>query len=336
MFASARYDSAPETGSLEDLTAFLKAAADPSRLEVLQVLGQNSFGVLELSEILRMRQSGMSHHLKVLARAGLVEQRREGNSSFYRRALPAEADRLHQSLLERLDRLALSEGPAQRLAQVQRQRADRSQRFFQRSGEAMDPGQDLIADFDRYGELACRLLDRALPGGGGEALEVGPGDGRFLGSLATRFERVTALESTEPMLAQSRQRISDEGLDSVHLASGEWPHSAPPRQFDAVVMNMVLHHLPEPAESFVAAARRLRRGGVLLVTELCRHDQAWTRERCGDLWLGFDGAELAEWADRAGLVPGESQFLALRNGFQVQVRTFTHRYDNAAMERSKQ
>ena len=65
---------------LDSLAAFLKAAGDPLRLEVLQVLGQNSFGVLELCEIMAMKQSGMSHHLKVLAQAGLVERRREGGT----------------------------------------------------------------------------------------------------------------------------------------------------------------------------------------------------------------------------------------------------------------
>ena len=339
MIANAQTSAAPRKpqkgGSLDTLTAFLKAAADPLRLEVLQVLGQNSFGVLELCEILEARQSGMSHHLKVLAKAGLVEQRREGNSSFYRRALPVTTDRLHRSLLERLDRLPLREEPARRLAQVQQQRAERSQRFFQRSGVALDASRDLIADFDRYGELACRLLDRALPRGGEEALEVGPGDGRFLSMLAQRFVRVTGLETTEPMLAQCRQRIEQENLDNVALVAGQWPQAAPPRQFDAVILNMVLHHLPAPAESFVSAARRLRRGGVLLVTELCRHDQAWARERCGDLWLGFDGTELAAWASRAGLEADEGQFLALRNGFQVQVRTFVHCQDNTARELSK-
>ena len=58
---------APQEQDLDSLAAFLKAAGDPLRLEVLQVLGQNSFGVLELCEIMAIKQSGMSHHLKVLA-----------------------------------------------------------------------------------------------------------------------------------------------------------------------------------------------------------------------------------------------------------------------------
>ena len=80
---------APDAPEITDhLAGFLKAAGDPLRLQVLQVLGQNSFGVLELCDIMAMKQSGMSHHLKVLAQGGLVEKRREGNSA---PAKPADA-----------------------------------------------------------------------------------------------------------------------------------------------------------------------------------------------------------------------------------------------------
>ena len=72
--------------SLDQLAGLLKAAGDPLRLDILRVLAQDSFGVLELCQIFSIKQSGMSHHLKVLTSAGLLASRREGNSIFYRRA----------------------------------------------------------------------------------------------------------------------------------------------------------------------------------------------------------------------------------------------------------
>jgi ArsR family transcriptional regulator len=69
-------------------------------------------------------------------------------------------------------------------------------------------------------------------------------------------------------------------------------------------------------------ASALRPGGVLLLTDLCAHDQGWARDACGDLWLGFAPADLARWAAAAGLGEGESIYLALRNGFRVQLRVF--------------
>src|SRR5690554_654237 len=77
---------------LEQLSQMNKAAGEPLRLGILQLLRQGAFGVLELCQIFEVKQSGMSHHLKVLAQAGLVSTQREGNSIFYRRPLLA-ADR---------------------------------------------------------------------------------------------------------------------------------------------------------------------------------------------------------------------------------------------------
>ena len=85
---------------------------------------------------------------------------------------------------------------------------------------------------------------------------------------------------------------------------------------------MVLHHFAEPADALCQLARLLKPGGSLLITELCRHDQDWAKQACGDLWLGFDQDELALWANAAGLIPSESLYLGLKNGFQIQLRHF--------------
>lgn len=81
-----RAQSIPE--QRETLAALCKASGDALRLNVLRALANDSFGVLELAQIFDIGQSGMSHHLKVLAQADLVATRREGNAIFYRRALP--------------------------------------------------------------------------------------------------------------------------------------------------------------------------------------------------------------------------------------------------------
>ena len=64
-------------GGLERL---LKASADQLRLEILQALQHESYGVLELCALFSIKQSAMSHHLKVLSKAQLVTTRREGNA----------------------------------------------------------------------------------------------------------------------------------------------------------------------------------------------------------------------------------------------------------------
>ncbi|MCI5105562.1 MAG: metalloregulator ArsR/SmtB family transcription factor, partial [Pseudomonadales bacterium] len=82
----------PEASPLSALASLHKALADQLRLQILRLLMHESFGVLELCRILDIRQSALSHHLKILARAELVSTRREGNSIFYRRAFLSDED----------------------------------------------------------------------------------------------------------------------------------------------------------------------------------------------------------------------------------------------------
>jgi len=304
------------------LAAFCKAIGDALRLDILRVLRNDSFGVLELAQIFAMRQSGMSHHLKVLANAGLVSTRREGNSIFYRRSLPA-ADiswhQLHAQLLIELDALPLEPPLQASIGLVHSQRAELSRQFFARFADGTPAQQDLIAHFGLYREPLLALIDTLALPARAVAIEVGPGEGGFLPSLAAKFAQVIALDNAESMLERARQHCSDAGLNNVafFLTDALAPQQLP--LADCLVCNMVLHHMPAPAEALKRFADLLKPGGSLVLTELCSHDQSWVRDSCGDLWLGFDQDDIARWAQDAGLISGLSQYIGLRNGFQLQL-----------------
>lgn len=317
-----RAQSIPE--QREALAALCKASGDALRLNVLRALANDSFGVLELAQIFDIGQSGMSHHLKVLAQAELVATRREGNAIFYRRALPDGlrlGGRLHAALLEEVDDMALPPDVQARIAQVQQRRAATSQDFFLRVEEKFRAQQDLIAGLPQYRESLLTLLDKLNFDPAASALEVGPGDGGFLPDLARRFAHVTALDNSPTMLELARQVCLREGLHNVNLQLAD-ALGATDVVADCVVLNMVLHHFSDPALALRQLAKRVKAGGSLLVTELCSHDQGWAREACGDLWLGFEQDDLARWANAAGLAHGDSLYVGLRNGFQIQVRHF--------------
>jgi len=311
--------------SLATVAAFNKAAGDPLRLTILRVLAQDSYGVLELSRLFATKQSGMSHHLKVLANAGLVGTRREGNSIFYSRAVPDSEYwlcSLQRQLYATVDAMALSPDISAGLSALKGERAAISWRFFEQQ-DGVRAQQDLIAHFSVYGHAVADLLKRIPPENREYAVEVGPGEGEFLPMLAGCFEHVVALDNSQAMLNQSQFLCESHGVNNVDFICADtgWftQHIA---SSGCVVMNMVLHHTPSPADIFMDIGVGLSAGGILLISELCHHDQDWAKEACGDLWLGFATDDLQRWGERAGLTLEQSSYLALRNGFQIQLLQF--------------
>lgn len=62
-----------------------KALADPRRFEILEHIAQQAeVGCRRLCGCFPVRQATISHHLKELASAGLVESRRDGQYVYYR------------------------------------------------------------------------------------------------------------------------------------------------------------------------------------------------------------------------------------------------------------
>ena len=317
--------------NIDALAAHTKASADPLRLNILRILGEGSFGVLELCELFEIKQSSMSHHLKILANAGLVTTRREGNSIFYRRSLlnvnagspnPAWFD-LTQVLFRTLDTLAPGKIITERLQGLYQERAKNSQEFFTKHASEFHEKQDLIASHEQYGETLEDLVATLNLQQTRTALEIGPGEGYLLNALSQRFQQVIGLDVSEAMLKKARLKVAEQNLENIELVLGDCKIALDQAiQADLVTCNMVLHHVPAPKEIFNHSAKLLKPGGCLLITDLCAHDQVWARESCGDLWLGFAPEDLTSWAKEAQLIEEQTQFLALRNGFQIQFRTF--------------
>lgn len=297
----------------------LKALADPTRLQLLLLLGQSELTVQELTEILGMGQSRISRHLKILAEAGLVAVKRQGTWGYYRQGLdnPLFAE-IWPALRNRLQANPAQLEFQRRLAAVLEGRRRRSADFFERHARQWDALASRVLPMANYRpalEAAlpnCRLL-----------LEVGLGTGGLLPVLRQRAERVVGVDQSQAMLQQASLRLARLQLDGVDLRLGEMTHlPLADAEADAVVLNMVLHHAPQPERVFRELARVVAPGGRVLVADLQRHEQEWVREDIADQWLGFEQAELRGWLESSGLefeeylpiagTPGEASVFLLR------------------------
>jgi ArsR family transcriptional regulator len=105
-----------EEGHAEDLAARFKALGDPGRLRLLSFLASQPDGeacVCHLTGPLGLTQPTVSHHLKVLCDAGLLERERRGTWMYYRLRL------------DRLEELCGSLAPPKRLTTAMQRSAAR-------------------------------------------------------------------------------------------------------------------------------------------------------------------------------------------------------------------
>ncbi len=275
----------------------LKSLADPSRLRLTAILLRGEFTVQELTRIMETGQSRVSHHLKVLTDAGILAVKRQGSWSYYRAGGDSPFFAEIRPLLEqRLTELPQREHDLTVVAELLEERRRRSQEFFDRHARQWDDLARTLLPVTEYRE---RLL-AAVPLGK-RLVEIGFGAGGLLPDLAARSASVVGVDHSPAMLEEARRRLTLSGLEGIDLRLGEMTHlPLPDRSADCAVLNMVLHHAPDPPAVLAEIKRVLVPGGLLLLADLARHEREWVRERLADQWLGFDEEELTGWLASTG------------------------------------
>ena len=73
----------PDEERLYELADFFKVFGDSTRVKILYALIASEICVQDLSELLGLNQSAVSHQLRILKQTGLVKYRKDGKYAFY-------------------------------------------------------------------------------------------------------------------------------------------------------------------------------------------------------------------------------------------------------------
>lgn len=84
--------SLPEGKTVKDISDFFSMFSDETRIKILTALAISEMSVTDLADILLMKQSTVSHQLKTLRAAKMVETTRKGKIIMY--GLSAGIDRV--------------------------------------------------------------------------------------------------------------------------------------------------------------------------------------------------------------------------------------------------
>lgn len=301
-----------------DILRCHKALADETRLRLARVLCLHEMNVGELVIMFGMGQSRISRHLKILSEAGLIECRREGQWTLCR-AVDAQSRPQARAFLEgTFALLAPQAAPyaadAERAQAVLSERVLATRRFFDAVADTWGHlHAEVLGGYDLYGDIARRVPE------GATVADLGCGPGELMERLVPRACLVIGVDNAEGMLelAQARFR-GTESEGHISLRHGELTQ-LPLREGEAqaVVLSMVLHHLPDPVAALAEARRVLAPSGVLLVADFDRHENEAMRQKYGDTRLGVDRQTLVSWLGQAGFIPASIQAHPVNQGLTV-------------------
>lgn len=123
----------------------------------------------------------------------------------------------------------------------------------------------------------------------GSVLDVGTGTALIPIELARRgfAGAITGIDLAHEMLVLGRRNIEQSQLTSIlleHVDAKQLPYAD--GAFDVVMSNSIVHHIPQPEQSFVEMRRVLRPCGLLFVRDLLRPDSAEEVERLVACYAG--------------------------------------------------
>ena len=293
----------------------LKGLADETRLRLVSILQSGAFNGNELGGILAMGQSRVSRHLKILHDAGLVEARREGVWVYYRLSDPWSAHRspgsqprLRYLRLLRHELSAVVDGDREAVERCLQRRRETANDFFRRVAPEWDDQRDEVQGRPGHLESVAEVL-----GDSETVVDLGTGTGVLLPTLSQQAKSVIGIDASAEMRHVARRIADRRKLNNVELRLGTVEHlPVPDAAADAIVANMVLHHVAHPPDALREIRRVLRPRGRFVLADLAEHSDEAYREKLGDLWLGFARDEIERWLDEAGFEV--DQFQELENG----------------------
>ena len=187
-----------------------------------------------------------------------------------------------------------------------------------------------------FAEVNQGFVDRFLafaPGlTAGEVVDLGCGPADICLRLARARPglRITGVDAAEAMLGHGRAAVTGAGLGgAIELVRARLPGVLAGRQFDAVLSNSLLHHLPDPAVLWADIARLARPGAPILVVDLMRPATPEAARALVDEHAAGEAGVLRHdflASLRAAFTPAEVAGQLAAAGLRLQVAPITDRH----------
>jgi len=263
----------PSKMDLAHASQHFRLLSDSTRLRLLMLVDREELSVAELAAITQLAQPRVSTHLAKLKEAGLVSDRRDGVSVFYRMAATLNTRSGNSNWADSV--------------------AGDMERHY-------SPG--------RTWEVTTRTIVQLLKLG--DVLDVASGDGVLAEILAPGAHSIQCLDISQKVVNAGKKRLRN--YPNVKFATGDM-HDLPVAEasFDTVLLMHALTYTNEPQKVFNEAKRVLRPGGHLLAATLQKHPHKNAVAAYNHLNLGYTESQLRKFCIQSGLEPQNIQMSAV-------------------------
>jgi ArsR family transcriptional regulator len=290
---------------LQHASQHFRLLSDSTRLRLLMLVDQEELSVAELAAIAQLAQPRVSTHLAKLKEAGLVSDRRDGVSVYYRMAANVEDSGLKAlwELLRSNTADPLIQQDLERIPQVLNARNGKSNWADSVAGDMerhYSPG--------RTWEVATRAIVQLLELG--DVLDIASGDGVLAELLAPHAASITCLDISQRVVKAGKKRLKN--YSNVSFEAGDM-HELPLAEasFDTVLLMHALTYTKQPQQVFDEVSRVLKPGGRLLAATLQTHPHKNAVLAYNHTNLGFTETQLKVYCKNAGLEPRNIQLSAI-------------------------
>lgn len=303
--------------TLDTTLNVFRAIGEETRLRIMGLLIGGELTVSEMTLILGQSQPRVSRHLKILADAGLAERHREGAWMFYRIAVGARENAALSAVLTAVEAM-VADGDrilardSERFQQSRETRAAQAAAYFEEN--AREWGQLRRLHLPES-DIESRIVELAGEDNIDLLIDLGTGTGRMLELFAEKYKAGVGYDLSREMLAIARANLEKAAINHAQVRHGDlFSLPAEAETADVVLLHHVLHFLAEPGAAVREAARLLKPGGRLIISDFAPHDLEFLRDEHAHRRLGFSDEEVSEWCAASNLDLVKTETLSPSSG----------------------
>ena len=277
----------------------LKAAGEPTRLRLLNLINESELKVSDLTNILGQSQPRVSRHLKLLCDAGLIQRFQEGTSVFYRAVPSGPFANFVKSINSLSNGVYSYNSDFTKLEKLKELKAIQADRYFDDIAKRWDQIRSLhVPELEVEENLLKLLSDKDLK----NFLDIGTGTGRILELISPIVDTALGIDTSKEMLSIARANIEKKNLKNCHARLADM-YNLPIENntMDAVILHQVLHYSKYPLNVLKEASRVLQKNGTIVLVDFLSHDVEILKQQHAHVSLGFSDQEIKDWFLESGL-----------------------------------